>query len=269
MMDFLKDKDKKNTLKYSLWIGAGVLCVWWVSTLIILISGLDWPQRGQFGDMFGAVNSLFSGLAFAGVIIAIFLQREDIKLTQEEIRTLKEQTKKQNEALDKQIESIGKQNFENTFFKMINLINETVQQTYIQEYKKRFDGLEVFSKISSDIESAIDTTLVNNKITQETNLKLSSLFDRNQIYIRKYLKNLYCALKYVIDECPNYNYIYNNIIQSQLSQNELKIIFYYGIINTDYKYLIEKSHLFFEVFQNDDTIRQAYIEQYADSAFML
>lgn len=30
---------------------------------------------GELGDMFGAVNALFSGLAFAGVVYAIFLQQ--------------------------------------------------------------------------------------------------------------------------------------------------------------------------------------------------
>ena len=40
---------------------------------------------GTFGDMFGAVNALFSGLAFAGIIVAIMMQREDLKLQQEEL----------------------------------------------------------------------------------------------------------------------------------------------------------------------------------------
>ena len=38
--------------------------------------GLDRP--GVFGDSFGFVNALFSGLALAGVIIAIFLQRKEL-----------------------------------------------------------------------------------------------------------------------------------------------------------------------------------------------
>ncbi len=45
----------------------------------------DWQTRGQFGDVFGAVNALFSGLAFAGVIFAILLQREDLELQREEL----------------------------------------------------------------------------------------------------------------------------------------------------------------------------------------
>ena len=31
--------------------------------------------RGQFGDMFGAVNAFFSGLAFAGIVFTINTQR--------------------------------------------------------------------------------------------------------------------------------------------------------------------------------------------------
>ena len=45
----------------------------------------DWPSRGQFGDVFGTVNALFSGLAFAGLIYAILLQREDLVLQRKEL----------------------------------------------------------------------------------------------------------------------------------------------------------------------------------------
>ncbi len=41
---------------------------------------------GPFGDMFGAVNTLFSGMAFAGVIYAILLQRKELALQRAELR---------------------------------------------------------------------------------------------------------------------------------------------------------------------------------------
>lgn len=34
-----------------------------------------WEKRGQFGDMFGAVNALFSGLAFAILIYDVVAAR--------------------------------------------------------------------------------------------------------------------------------------------------------------------------------------------------
>jgi hypothetical protein len=36
-------------------------------------------QRGQFGDLFGSINALFSGLAFAGVVVALILQNEELR----------------------------------------------------------------------------------------------------------------------------------------------------------------------------------------------
>lgn len=43
------------------------------------ISALSIEKAGQFGDSFGVVASLFSGLAFSGVLITLILQREEIK----------------------------------------------------------------------------------------------------------------------------------------------------------------------------------------------
>lgn len=44
----------------------------------------DIEQRGAFGDSFGAVNALFTGLAFAGLLFTIFLQQREIKLQRED-----------------------------------------------------------------------------------------------------------------------------------------------------------------------------------------
>jgi hypothetical protein len=40
----------------------------------------DMASRGQFGDLFGGVNALFTGLAFAGLLFTIALQRYDLKI---------------------------------------------------------------------------------------------------------------------------------------------------------------------------------------------
>lgn len=50
----------------------------------------DSAARGTFGDMFGAVNALFSGLAFSGLIITLVLQREELELQRAELRDTRE-----------------------------------------------------------------------------------------------------------------------------------------------------------------------------------
>ena len=41
-------------------------------------------DKAAFGDTFGAVNALFTGLAFAGLLFTIFLQQREIKLQRED-----------------------------------------------------------------------------------------------------------------------------------------------------------------------------------------
>lgn len=64
-----------------------VVFVLWVGTAIVAYNTFEtWPERGTFGDMFGSVNALFSGLAFAGLIYALFLQRTELALQREELK---------------------------------------------------------------------------------------------------------------------------------------------------------------------------------------
>ncbi len=50
-----------------------------------------WVDSGVFGDTFGAINSLFSGLAFAGLLYTILLQSRELKLQREELAMNREQ----------------------------------------------------------------------------------------------------------------------------------------------------------------------------------
>jgi hypothetical protein len=65
---------------------------------VFIIAILGPPRSAaDAGDMFGGANALFSGLAFAGVVYALVLQRlaldvqrADLRTTQEELRATKE-----------------------------------------------------------------------------------------------------------------------------------------------------------------------------------
>lgn len=48
-------------------------------------------DMGQFGDAFGATNALFSGMAFAGVIVALFMQRRELQLQRRQLQLQKEE----------------------------------------------------------------------------------------------------------------------------------------------------------------------------------
>jgi hypothetical protein len=75
----------KSRKKLFVILFCGVVMLWAVSALCIMLFLKQWEDRGTFGDLFGAVNALFSGLAFAALIYTIVLQRDEIKSNREEI----------------------------------------------------------------------------------------------------------------------------------------------------------------------------------------
>ncbi|MCG8252216.1 hypothetical protein [Tenacibaculum finnmarkense] len=72
-----------------------VIIIWGASTILIFFGLDNWSNRGSFGDLFGAVNALFSGLAFAGLIYTIVLQKQDLELQRNEISLNRVELKKQ------------------------------------------------------------------------------------------------------------------------------------------------------------------------------
>lgn len=64
-----------------------VLSLWGVSGFLLYPD----PDRGTFGDMFGAINALFSGLAFATLIYTIHLQRYELGLQRIELVRTREE----------------------------------------------------------------------------------------------------------------------------------------------------------------------------------
>lgn len=90
-------------LSFLIWavIILGVI-VLWLAFLHLTISSAnfawnDLAMLGQLGDSFGALNTLFSGLAFLGIIISIKLQRDDLKLQREELARQYNEMKSQRE----------------------------------------------------------------------------------------------------------------------------------------------------------------------------
>ena len=101
------------SIKNESWITVGILTaifLCWVLAPFILNIFLNSPeQRGMFGDSYGALNSLFSGLAFAGVIIAILLQRKELILQREELALTRAELKRSASAHEESGNYLGEQ----------------------------------------------------------------------------------------------------------------------------------------------------------------
>ena len=84
-----------------------VVLALWLGNWVIGIYAFDsWENRGQFGDLFGSINALFSGLAFLGLIYAILLQRKELSLQREELKLQREEMAGSRAELKHQVSAI-------------------------------------------------------------------------------------------------------------------------------------------------------------------
>lgn len=89
------------SLAILLWLG--------ITAGIYYLNSQNITSAAQAADMFGAANALFSALAFSGVILAIFLQREELQLQREELVYTRRELEKSAEAQQKSQEALNRQ----------------------------------------------------------------------------------------------------------------------------------------------------------------
>lgn len=118
------------------------IAISWIATIYYVPKFYGKPDSaGTFGDMFGSLNTLFSGLAFVGVIVAILLQRKELELQRQELEDTREELKGQKDQLIEQNKTLRKQSFENTFFQFLKLYNDIVNSVDIDENAGTFASL--------------------------------------------------------------------------------------------------------------------------------
>lgn len=82
-------------------IAAMGLIFWVFYQGYVPLKGENISERGQFGDSFGVLNSLFTGLGFGGLIVTLLLQQKQIRQQEIEIKLQRqsEQVKQYEETL--------------------------------------------------------------------------------------------------------------------------------------------------------------------------
>ncbi len=232
-----------------------------VLSIVIIYAGLllfiTWPisewsinKSGVFGDSFGVLTSLFSGLAFAGLIITIIMQKDELALQREELSLTREELSGQKEELKIQNETMKKQQFENTFFQMLSLHSEIVKNISIsninlpsQKYNKydAFKHLHDFfkKKLSTRKPEKISRLYINN-------MYLNHIYDNYKNQFGIYFRNLYNIIKFIDGSNVDDKKTYTNLLRAQLSDYELLLLFYNCLSDMGYekfKPLVEKYSL--------------------------
>ncbi|MCM3632950.1 hypothetical protein [Paenibacillus camelliae] len=175
--------------KYGLFI---LVLVVWISYIFIMRfffkSDTDKNSAGTFGDMFGALNTLFTGLAFVGVVISLLQQnkaleqqnkslikqqqaldqqktvleqqQEALNIQKNELELYKNELHKNNIQLTEHSVHMRLQRIENTIFNLLDAHAKDIENIYSkhQDYIK-LKGYELLEEI---LDKLISTNRVKN-----------------------------------------------------------------------------------------------------------
>lgn len=296
-----KDKQNNEEPKNPLWIwiilAIGGIIVSWVVSWCLIDKFVPIGERGVFGDKFGAINSLFSGLAFAGLIVTLLFQKEELKLQREELRETRKELESQRKEFEEQNKTMKRQRFENTFFNMLSLQNEIVtnlsyecretkwsqsEQGY-EEIINKYSSREVFEILYEYrgiiIHIGVGSKNLGIKNVLKEDIKL--LYSKKEVraVISRFdhcFRHLYHIFKYInesdlIEDKERYEYA--SMVRSQLSDYELVMLFYNclaqkdnGVEENKFKSLIEK-YAIFNNLRKDLLAKEEHLEEYNDSAY--
>lgn len=237
--EYETQKRRLNYIFIGIVIGAAIFVA--LSGLLIYFSFSTNSERGSFGDMFGMINALFSGLAFAGIIYTILLQRIELELQRDEIA-------KSTSELEGQKLALNRQNFENKFFQLINLHHQIVNEIH-ENWQHRTppnynDKREIFGNAATLIHGIYvhpggykGLSGINKLIT----IYQTEVYSKHRAVFGHYFRNLFHIVKFVAEtkeldllekeEDTNVRYNYIKILRAQLSSYEILLLAYNGLTN--------------------------------------
>lgn len=245
--------------RFLLWLRNNLLSVMIVMVLVLFLANLclvflpyDENERGTFGDQFGAVNALFSGLAFAGLIFTIILQRRDLKLQRRDLRLQREEltlTRKEMEEqtaeFEKQNETLKIQRFENTFFNMMSQFQEVVNNLTVMVttssgiyeskgrdvFQAQFEKTVVYVDLKNEAKNKARFRGMKGAL-EKYNLD-GYLYSDTPTCFDHYFRLLYRILKFVkttsLVTTYEEEYEYTAMLRAVLSRYELVWLFYNGL----------------------------------------
>lgn len=236
-------------------------------------------EFGQMADFFGgALGPILSFVSFMGLLVALYVQGAELKLSREELRLSREELAKSAEALDSQNSTIERQRFEQTFFSWLGTYRELIDEVYFEKVGRErvtLMGRKALQAIinwhSMSIYSMVMKTLpadcieggsikpqgypMGAKIIAE---KWETTYADFESQLGGLFRVLFGLIRWVDQSNLSHSekWLYISIIRAQLSSDELKLLFFNGLSDKGRKFgaLANK----YALFDNFDMSKDQY-----------
>ncbi|MDC4644325.1 hypothetical protein NRA35_16120 [Acinetobacter baumannii] len=117
-------------------------------------------KYGTYGDAYGSLNTLFSGWAFALLLISLFMQRRELQEQRKELAAQRDEISKSNEIAEsqrsiteQQAKLLAQQSFYSLLFKLLDEKNNKINLFYFEDSfnNQKYEKSECFIFFSTYI----------------------------------------------------------------------------------------------------------------------
>ncbi len=185
----------------------------------IFIIYMTWPistysmdKAGVFGDSFGILTSVFSGLAFAGVIWTVLSQLEELSITRDQLKN---------------------QGIESAFFQMLNLHNEMLNEIDLSDKTATGimvttgrDVINVFRNRLRTQFQKINSEQNNLSEKEKADKAYEQFWQKHQSELAHYYRFLFNIFRFIYESESDKKQLYSKLVRAQLSNQELALLFY-------------------------------------------
>ena len=212
-----KESTPKSPWYLNFWVLSGIAFAMWCIVFGILWrvfgdSNLSndqadsWISAGTFGDMFGCLTCLFTGISVAGIIVTLQQQKQALHVQQDELHALKTQAEKQ--------EQINKKTFIHKLIDgYITFRNVTPVIIYTRDEKGQF----------------LKASLTHREFIEQFKISQDHFLNQLLIYVENKgteseLENSYRKLHSLIEQSSDYQlrlfHLFGEIQSSELEEND-------------------------------------------------
>lgn len=208
-------------------------------------------KKADIYSSFNALNTLFAGLAFAGVFISLRMQGKTNKRHEKEIK--------------RQHAASLKQSFEHNFFQMLATLNDSIN--LISAYDKR--GRAAIHLLCKD--QLIDEGLISwYENTGDQIINTYQIFyNKHNYHLEVYFRLVAQILKYIDQTDVKDKQMYSNFLRAQFTSSELSLLFIHCLAfpgNGNHKKRLEKFS-FFKHLRIGNEIHDDHVAEFNNKAF--
>ena len=239
---------------------------------------IDTEEYDKLGDFISGVSAPLL------TVSAFILLYKTYKSQKEELEAQKEELKENREILKQQNETLQKQQFETTFFNMLTLHNQIVENIMLLDSPDSFKLIAQpkSKKLSDEVKGResfrilfdiLTKKYVHDMFAEGDELNKITLVYKEfiQEYISQtqhYFRNLYQIIIFIENSTISNKSDYANIIKSQMTDKQLIILFYDGVCDFGFHYIkyLEK-YSFFDRLTREQLLKLDHYDFYSPIAY--